>query len=149
MDETRFGRGRWLVLLGLVAAALLLGWFATTDPFNHNASWLPRCLFRDATGGYLCPGCGAGRATHSLMHGRLGLAFACNPLFVVALPLILIGLANELVRAVRGRPLWRWRLPAKVVLLIGFVVIAWWVVRNIPVEALDWMRPPTDVTPTD
>lgn len=127
---------------GLIAGGLVV--FSQTNPFEPGGTFLPRCVFREATG-YLCPGCGSGRATHSLLHGRLALAWRCNPLFVIALPLMTAGLVNEAVRAARGRPLWRWRMPGRLLLAIVVVVVLFGVVRNLPYRALDVLRPPQAV----
>jgi hypothetical protein len=132
----------------LLAAAGLVGGgvfvFSQTNPFEPEGSFLPRCVFREATG-CLCPGCGSGRATHSLLHGRLALAWRCNPLFVIALPLMAAGLANEAVRTLRGRPLWRWRVPGKLLLAVAIVVVVFGVVRNLPYRVFDGLRPPDAV----
>ena len=45
------------------------------------------CVFHEITGLY-CPGCGAGRACYSILHGEFLEAFCYNPLMTVLLPLI-------------------------------------------------------------
>lgn len=45
----------------------------------------PPCLIRLCTG-WSCPGCGATRAMHALLHGRVAEAWALNPLWTAAAP---------------------------------------------------------------
>jgi hypothetical protein len=51
-------------------------------------SFYPRCPFYAATH-LLCPGCGATRALHALLHGNLGGALHYNALFTVLAPFLL------------------------------------------------------------
>lgn len=51
----------------------------------HNPHKYPLpCLFHIITGLY-CPGCGAGRASYSILHGRFYAAFRYNPMYVILL----------------------------------------------------------------
>lgn len=147
MAERPLRPGR--LLLWALAAAILAGmgvYFYFADPFSTAPSLLPRCVFYEATGWY-CPGCGSGRAAHSLLHGRFALAWACNPLVILALPLLLAGLANELARSARGRPLWRWRAPAALLLAVAAALVLFAVLRNLPSPRFDALRPPALAPP--
>ena len=56
--------------------------------YFHNPYEYPLpCIFYVLTGFY-CPGCGAGRASYSILHGRFADAFCYNPLMTVLLPFI-------------------------------------------------------------
>lgn len=110
-------------MLAAVAALFLV------DP--ARAGFLPPCLFRRLTG-LLCPGCGATRAFHQLLHGRLAAALALNPLLPLSLPLLgwlFLAQAREALgrpplpapRLARG---WLWALLA--------LILAFWVARNLP-----------------
>jgi hypothetical protein len=119
-----------------VAGAGLL--FAV-DPSTSNV-YLP-CPFHQFTG-LFCPGCGSTRATHHLLHGRLGTAFGYNPLLVVALPFVVYGVAQSARRWVRAevpppasrrQGWWVWALLV--------VVLAFAVARNLPWEPVRWMAP--------
>ncbi|WP_298179379.1 DUF2752 domain-containing protein [Saccharomonospora sp.] len=100
------------------------------------------CWFQAATG-LDCPFCGGSRALGALLEGDLAGALDHN-LFavVVLLPLVavvLVALARwEAGRAAswwpRGAP-GRWSAVVLVVLLF-----MWWVVRVLPVPALEWLR---------
>lgn len=84
------------IVVGLAAVLLgLLWWF---DPAQAH---LPLCTFRVLTG-LECPGCGATRATHELLHGRLLAAWHLNALWVLMLPVAVYAAASEL-RVLAGR----------------------------------------------
>jgi hypothetical protein len=86
-----------VVLLAVVGAGLLW-WF---DPAEMH---LPLCTFHRLTG-LDCPGCGATRATHELLHGRIQAAWRENALWVLLLPALLYAAAGELWMLAGGR---RW-----------------------------------------
>ncbi len=73
----------------------LLWWF---DPAKLG---LPLCSFHVLTG-LDCPGCGATRATHELLHGRLAAAWHYNALWTLLWPVALYAAVSEL-RALSGR----------------------------------------------
>lgn len=83
--------GVWAFAFVVAAMAILLWQF---DP-NQAGNPLPPCPFHWLTGWY-CPGCGATRAMHALLHGDIAKAFAMNPLLVLALPLVLLLLLHRL-----------------------------------------------------
>jgi len=119
---------RWLLpgfILASLVVVLLLWQF---DP-NQNGNPLPPCPSRWLTGLY-CPGCGATRALHALLHGDIEKAFSMNVVFVTALPIVLLLILQQanvlpggLQKTARffsdARP-WAW-------LLISFAVL-----RNLP-----------------
>ena len=71
------------VLTGAVIAVAAAGYL-----FFHNPHQYPLpCLFHIITGLY-CPGCGAGRASYSILHGRFYMAFRYNPMYVTLLPFL-------------------------------------------------------------
>jgi hypothetical protein len=122
--------GSRLIAAILVSLAiLLLGLLWWFDPAQAN---LPMCTFRALTG-LQCPGCGATRATHELLHGRLLAAWHYNALWVLMLPVAVYAAVSELRMLAGRRPLpgdlprqpWFW----------GAVVAAaavFFVVRNLP-----------------
>ena len=126
-------RGPAMLAAGLAGAALL--WHA--DP-NAPGSLLPPCPFSTLTGLY-CPGCGATRALHALLHLDLAGAFAMNPLLVLCLPLLaLFGLrfagwlpetAVPLLRRLSDARPW------------AVVIIAYAIARNLPWEPFAWLAP--------
>ncbi len=73
----------------VVIGVVFLWWF---DPAKTH---LPMCGFYAVTG-LQCPGCGATRATHELLHGRLTAAWHYNALWVASWPLVVFLLAYQL-----------------------------------------------------
>src|SRR5437868_4038030 len=118
-------RGVTFVWLGLVAAVLGAAVLYFFNP--AEGGFYPRCFFKMVTG-WDCPGCGGLRATHQLLHGNFREAFALNPLFVIALPLIGYFAARPLVEFFTGRHLpqlfkaavWVW-IGATVVIFFGLL----------------------------
>jgi hypothetical protein len=110
-----------------IGAAAIAGYLVVLflfDPERHGG-FLP-CPFHWLTG-LLCPGCGAQRALHDLMHGRVGEAFGHNAALVVALPLL--GLQWGLHRlGWAAQPL---AADNRVVLGWALAVVAWGVLRNL------------------
>ena len=82
-------------------AFLLLGLLWRFDPAE---TYLPLCSFHALTG-LDCPACGATRATHELLHGRLASAIRCNALWVLSLPVVVYVVVSEVKTLSGGRPL--------------------------------------------
>ena len=106
---------------------------ADDDPY-------PNCPFLWLTG-YWCPGCGSLRAYHQLLRGNADTALGLNPLTVVALPAMIYGLASAWLTGYRGTGLPQPRWTSGAAWGTGAVLVAFTVVRNIPLDALEWMRP--------
>ena len=124
---------RFLLLAALAAVAVLLSFRSPHEPGSY-----PPCPSRVLTG-FHCPGCGTLRALHALVHGDIAQALAYNTLAVLVLPLVITGLFRGMVHDVRGqppRPLPGWTLRA---LLI--VIMAYWVLRNVPGPPFDQLAP--------
>jgi hypothetical protein len=96
-DTLAARRNATLVALLAILLLGLLWWF---DPAEIH---LPLCTFHRLTG-LECPGCGATRATHELLHGRIQAAWRCNALWVMLLPAFLYAAAGELWMLGGGRP---------------------------------------------
>lgn len=79
-----------LPTVGCVGLVCLWGLYHF-NPQEHP--FYPRCLFYQTTGLW-CPGCGGLRASHQLLHGNFIAAFQLNPLAVILLPGLLMGLAE-------------------------------------------------------
>ena len=119
--------------MGALAAAATL---AMLDP--NRPGHYPGCPFLALTGHY-CPGCGTLRAVHDGLHGDVRGALARNPLAVIAAPFILVAWVCWVLRLAgydaphptRLRAGWVWTL-------LG-VVVAYWVLRNVP--GWTWLSP--------
>lgn len=118
-------------VLPWVAASLVLIWCVVLFFFDpeQNQHYLP-CPFHWLTGWY-CPGCGAQRAVHDLLYGRLAEAFSHNAALVCTPPLLAAQWAL-------GR--WRGTSPVhgnRVVFIWVGALILWGIARNLPgLEAL-------------
>lgn len=132
-------RARLLYLVALVLAPLACVALYVFDPAARNDPY-PNCPFLMLTG-YYCPGCGTLRAYHQLLRGNGVEALGLNPLTVVALPAMVYAVASAWLTGFRGHglPVPRWNTSASIGLAVGLVAFA--VIRNVPVEALEWMRP--------
>lgn len=122
-----------LVTGGVVALATVL--LAVRDP--HVTGSYGGCPLYALTGVW-CPACGGLRATHDLAHADLAGAWAMNPLWVLAVPVIVGLWARWVARAAQGRrtgpaPTWgAW--------VLGVAVVGFGVLRNIPALA-PWLAP--------
>jgi hypothetical protein len=126
-----------LGVLGLAYSAVLL-----RENGPAGVPWLPGCTIRSVTG-LDCAGCGMTRATHALLHGRIMEAFRFNPVGLVLLPAALVALALEVAGWVRGRPLpWRLRPGPRAIWALVAVILAFTVLRNIPMWPLTLLSPP-------
>ncbi|MCX6927416.1 MAG: DUF2752 domain-containing protein [Verrucomicrobia bacterium] len=128
----------WTVLtVGALVAAVAGIVLFCFDPRQYH--FYPVCFFHQTTG-LLCPGCGALRASHQLLHGHLAAAFRFNPVLVVSLPLLLwFGARFALQKAKQHpfslglRPVWLW------LFLTAVLVVS--VLRNLPGTPFAMLRP--------
>lgn len=124
------------VRLAVLAACGVLAALGLVYLFRHDpvgGAPYPKCVFKKTTGFY-CAGCGSTRAAHALLHFDIETAFRKNPLLVLGLPFLALGVALELAAwlfgdryqgpRVRLRGPWIWMIPT---LLFGF-----WILRNVP-----------------
>jgi hypothetical protein len=110
------------VVAVLAAAAAFLYAF---PPGKYH--FYPRCQFHLLTGLH-CPGCGATRCLHALLHGDLEQAAAYNLLFVIVLPILIVWWVRVGYAMLTGRkpPTWhmpRWCLWGLVVVVVTFAVL--------------------------
>jgi hypothetical protein len=122
--------GRWAHVERRHLAAAAVGCAAlavvtVVDPSVRTLT--PPCPLRAVTG-LDCPLCGATRATHALMQGRISTAIDFNALYVLALPavvaVVLWWVATGRLPAVLSTASARWTLVV--------VAFAFMVVRNLP-----------------
>ena len=107
------------------------------DPREHP---LP-CFYLMLTGFY-CPGCGAGRASYALLHGRFLEAFCWNPLMVVILPLLLLYLgARVLDWVITGGDHVDDKVSIRFLVFLLAAVFLYWIARNIPVYPFTLLAP--------
>ena len=129
---------RTLLVLGiLLSSAIFLLW-----RFDPREFRMPACAFHAMTGLH-CPGCGATRATHELLHGRLLSAMHYNAFWVAVLPLAAYQGLSEALRLARGRGL-RHDLTRRPGLLAALVAVGllFAVLRNFPSYPWTLLSPP-------
>ena len=97
---------------------------------GKSGFFLP-CPFRFLTG-FTCPGCGATRALHQILHGHFETAFMLNPLFLLAIPFLLSALIRYSVIVMRGGVPRPNALPAPFIYAIFFIILSFWIFRNMP-----------------
>lgn len=132
-------RALWAALgvLGLVGAAFFL-----RERGPSGLGWFMRCTFHELTG-LNCPGCGMTRGAHAALHGRITEAFRFNPVGMILLPLACVGLGIEILGWIRGKPLgFRLNVGVRGAWAIAWIVISFWILRNIPYWPLTLLAPP-------
>ena len=130
------GGRRALGPIGVAAAAAgVVTAVGLVDP--NVAGHYPTCPWLAVTGTY-CPGCGSLRAIHALAHGDPATAMARNPLAVVAIGWLVVWFLVWARRTFTGRARTT-MAPAWVLYGVLGVVLAYWVLRNVP--GWTWLSP--------
>jgi hypothetical protein len=132
---------RWTLAVGACACATATAYVYAVEPAGGA---YPHCLFYQATG-YYCAGCGATRALHALLHGRVLEALHDNVLFVALLPVALTLALKYAVPAWREN---RWpaiyvgqhNLVFRGVALLSVAAI-FMAARNLPGAPFELLRP--------
>jgi len=134
-------RERLFALAIISTATAGLFYLRLFDPAAPAAtSYYPSCPFYALTGLY-CPGCGTLRGLHQLTHGHLFTALDLNPLMVLSLPFIGYTFVSYALLAARGRGLPQPFINPFFIKTLFWVVIAFWILRNIPVYPLTLLAP--------
>ncbi len=128
MQSNRSRHWKWVA--PLVAAIGALAVLYLFSPEQH--SFYPKCIFFTLTG-MTCPGCGALRATHHLLHGQFASAFHFNPLAVISFPFLVGAFVAYAFHVVRGRDFSPERLAMPRWIWGGFAAgILFAIARNLP-----------------
>lgn len=69
---------------------------------------------------------------HQLLHGHVVAAFMLNPLFLLAIPLLLFALVRYSARVMRGDVPRHNTLSPPFIYALFFVVLSFWIFRNTP-----------------
>jgi hypothetical protein len=140
-EERAPSPARWQIALGTCACAAATAYVYAVDPARGA---YPQCFLYQTTGFY-CAGCGATRALHALLHGRVLEALHDNVLFVSLLPAAL-ALAAIYAWQAWHRNAWPViTVPERSLLRGGLAVVAlcagFMVLRNLPGAPFDLLRP--------
>lgn len=118
------------IYAAITALSLLVAFAAIYYLFDPaNAVWMPKCLWRLATGTD-CPGCGSQRMAHALMHGDFAAAWRANAFALCMIPVIVFLIFLEFGRRRFPRLYKAAHCPAAIY-FIAFSILAWWILRNI------------------
>lgn len=125
---------------GLAATSLATGSVAVAYFDPTKANFFPVCPLYSLTG-LACPGCGLTRGAHAIFHGDVIAALDFNlllPIWALIIGYVFVSLVLLAVRA-RGLPMW----PSYPKFLWGFMItlVAFGVLRNIPVWPLTILFP--------
>ncbi|WP_317192999.1 DUF2752 domain-containing protein [Kaistella gelatinilytica] len=116
-----------LLFVAFIGCGLIFYYF-----FNPQSnSFLLKCPFKFFTG-YDCPGCGGQRALHALLHGKFRQAFSYNPLFIVAIPYVILGILFEWFGLKYSFPKVRKILYGQTAIyIIAIIIMSFFILRNI------------------
>ncbi len=99
-------------------------------------------MLHDLTG-LNCPGCGMTRAAHATLQGRLVDAFRFNPVGMILLPVVSVGLGIEVLNWTLKKPLpFRLKISARGGWILVAVIIGFGILRNIPLWPFTLLAPP-------
>jgi len=127
------------IAIGSVLAVAGLALVYTVDP--SEVGFYPPCMLHRLSGWH-CPGCGATRALHALLHGDLPQALAFNPVFIFLMPMMGVALAWRGLEKWRGRPpRTRPLLPGSVILALAALLVAFGLLRNLPGWPFELLAP--------
>ncbi|MDE6367498.1 MAG: DUF2752 domain-containing protein [Muribaculaceae bacterium] len=119
-------RRTWPLLMAAIAMAGVLYVVYAFDPMGGGFPF-PQCVFKSLTG-WNCPGCGATRALHALLHGEPAAAWRANPAVFFAVPLAALALIADRRGAYKLRRVLF--APGAIAVLIA-AILAWTLLRNL------------------
>lgn len=126
----------WVIITAAITASSIV--LYSFNPATTNV--FPSSPFRELTG-LFCPGCGSLRGLHQLLRGNLGTAFSLNPLMILLLPFVSYSYICYTMEVFTGRLLYKPFIHPKLIWCLLYIIIAYWVLRNIPVEPFSWLAP--------
>jgi hypothetical protein len=129
---------RWWLAAGVGGGAAREGFFFRFDP--SVTSFYPRCPTYVLLAIY-CPGCGALRAAHELLHLDLAAALSYNALAVAAVPLALYWMVAAGRAGLRGERFAFPPMSGRLSYTVAFVVLGFAFLRNIPVAPFTVIAP--------
>ena len=141
MDKRQLLEKRWFRAAVASAAGVMLAVGAMYLYFHNPMQYPLPCLIHLVTGLY-CPGCGAGRASFSILHGEFREAFCYNPLMTILLPFIgLYIVARCIDWVVTGKNHIDRRISVRFLIVVLVIILIYGVLRNIPVYPFILLAP--------
>ncbi len=123
--------------IGLVVSILLYLYYF----YNPGQEiYFPKCPFYSLTGLY-CPGCGSQRALHQLLHFNIFETLNHNALYVIGLFSIIYNIIIKGINKYRNKNYYNYLYHPKTPILLGVLIIAFWILRNVPSEPFCYLAP--------
>ena len=112
---------------------LIIGAYLYSQYNPEDYILFPKCPIYTLTG-YKCPGCGSQRALHNLFHGNFLTAFMYNPLMILLIPYVFLGIyieyiankSNQLIVRLRDIFFEKWAL-----LVLAVIILLYTMLRNV------------------
>ncbi|QKX07209.1 DUF2752 domain-containing protein [Aquimarina sp. TRL1] len=121
-----------------IGVILLLSLYYLYNPLESNI--FPKCPFYCLTGLH-CPGCGSQRAMHQLLHFNIIETINHNALYILGITVILYNFGIQFVNKYFQKKYYNYIHHPKTPLIIGIIVILFWILRNIDVYPFTFLAP--------
>lgn len=131
LEESSRPKRSWALWATLAVGGVILMRTLVIDFESTIRGLSPGCHFHRLTGLH-CPGCGGTRAFFALIKGDLALSWRMNPLLLIGLVAGAIYTVATIYEKVTGRRQGWTRISAKAGWTILALILAFWVIRNIP-----------------
>lgn len=105
-----------------------------------KVDFLPKCPLYFTTGLY-CPGCGSQRATHQLLNFNLLGVLNQNILYVLGILLFMYNGLIIILNKYFNKSIYNYMYHPKTPIIILVLVIAFWVLRNLPYYPFNLLAP--------
>lgn len=117
----------WIGVVMIIVTWIGIYLYSQYNP--EDTPFFPKCPVYSLTG-YKCPGCGSQRAFHHFFQGDFSAAFRYNPLMLLLIPYILLGVYVEYIanrmnpRIVRFRAFFfgKWAALALAILILFYTI---------------------------
>ena len=130
----------WVREAGFAALAVACAALVVLYRYEPGGLLYPGCWFHALTGLH-CPGCGATRALHALLHGEFAKAADLNALFVLLAPAVLVWSLFVLYRALRYNRISPPAIPGRVLTSTVVAAVTFAVLRNLPLVPFSLLAP--------
>ncbi|MGB3692143.1 MAG: DUF2752 domain-containing protein [Spirulinaceae cyanobacterium] len=137
MENLLSKRLKVALLCGAITTAIVL--LYNFDPAAPD-TFFPASPFRSLTNLY-CPGCGTTRGLHQILHGNILAALDLNPLMVLFLPYLIYAFCAYSAPVITSYRLPQPYVKGKWIWGLLVIVLAYWVLRNLPMWPFSWLAP--------